>query len=216
MVYMRISIFCLACLFFISSLRAQDERFFRKLFSGEFIDKQKIEEAKQYSYQIHTPEYVLDLNNDGTNEAVVFVRRDGDDWIDVFNTFHEKVFSYKFEAKGANAGVYKLIKKNLSAETTALMIFYYEGELRYVNYESSARVYILTIDRKDLKTASMFKGPTIFEEVKTFKNHYHLKNYLTKLTDLNFDGDKDLIVKFNGMSRVFKYNGDGKWQTFRN
>jgi hypothetical protein len=59
-----------------------------------------------------------------------------------------------------------------------------------------------------------FKGPSFFDEQKTFKGHYHKRNYEVILEDLNRDGVKELIVKHRNTSTVFMYKGHGLWQTF--
>jgi hypothetical protein len=77
-------------------------------------------------------------------------------------------------------------------------------------------VYVGTIDNEDLKTISVFKGASFFEEKKSFKGHYHKRNYEVFLQDLNNDQAKELIIKHNLTSQVFIYNGNGAWKGFNN
>lgn len=217
MVYMRIILnfaILLFCLLATKNALAQDERFFRKLFSGEFVNEKKVQDEKHYSYAIHSSEFLIDLNDDGLKDSLVVVKRDSEDWLDVFNSSKDKVFSYKFEPKGANSALYRVLKKKLDEKTNVLVMFYYEGETNYVNYESSARVYLMTVDNKDLKTISVFKGPSIFEEQKTYKSHYHLRNYEVEVVDIDKNSKRELIVKNREMSQVFLYSGNGIWKTF--
>jgi hypothetical protein len=212
---MRIIIFILFCLIATKAAQAQDERFFRKIFSGEFLKEKKVVEERKYSYVLHSPEYLIDLNDDGESESIVSVKRDSEDWIDVFNFSREKIFSYQFEAKGAKANLFRVIKKHINPSTVVLVLFFYEGETGYINFESSARVYFMAIDNKDLKKISMFKGPSIFEESKNFKSQYHLRNYEIKIEDFNQNSSNEILIKYRGMSQAFIYAGNGKWKSYQ-
>ena len=213
---MKYAFLILFCLSATGLTFAQDERFFRKLFSGELTHEKKIEDEKVYAYLVHSPEYFIDINNDGINESIVSVKRDSEDWIDIYNSYREKIYSYRFETKGAHSGLYRVLRKQLDNNTIVLVLFYFEGDTNYINYDSSARIYLLTIDNKDLKTISMMKGPSIFEEFKGYKGDYRLRNYEVGVADLAELGKKQLYIKYRGVSKVFIYQGAGRWQTFRN
>lgn len=193
---------------------AQDERYFRQLFSGE-INKGKAEvDEKKYSYFVHTPYYALDLNRDGVPEQIVFVKKDNEDWIEILNSEKKKIFGYLFENKGYDSELFRVELKTLSPTSSILLLYYYEGISKYINFQGTSRVYAITIDNNDLNTMKAFKGPSFFDEQKTFKGHYHKRNYEVILEDLNRDGVKELIVKHRNTSTVFMYKGQGLWQTF--
>jgi hypothetical protein len=193
---------------------AQDERYFRQLFSGE-INKGKAEvDEKKYSYFVHTPYYALDLNRDGLPEQIVFVKKDNEDWIEILNSDKKKIFGYLFENKGYDSELFRVELKTLGPTTSILLLYYYEGISKYINFQGTSRVYAITIDNNDLNTMKAFKGPSFFDEQKTFKGHYHKRNYEVILEDLNRDGVKELIVKHRNTSTVFMYKGHGLWQTF--
>lgn len=197
----------------------QDERYFRQLFSGELSREKGASDDKKYSYFIHTPYYEIDLNRDGKPEELIFVKKDSEDWIEIFekkNGERVKVFSYQFEAKGYDAELYRIEFKKLSASTSILILYYYEGLSKYTEMQSTSRVYAVTIDNNDLKKMAGFKGPSFFEEYKSLKGHYHLRNYQVYLQDLNDDDVKEFVVKFHLTSQVFIYDGNGKWKTFSN
>jgi hypothetical protein len=196
------------------SALAQDERYFRQLFSGEISKSNEKIDAKKYSYFVHTPYYSLDLNHDGISEFLAFVKKDNEDWVEIFNQDKVKLFSYRFESKGYDSELFRVELKTLSTNTTILLMHYFEGVSKYINFQGTARVYAITIDNNDLKTMAAFKGPSFFEEVKTFKGHYHKRNYEVLLEDLNRDSVKELIVRYRRMSNVFVYKGAGHWQTF--
>lgn len=208
--------FVFVVIFFLQSLNwafAQDERFFRKIFTGDLEVKEKPIE-KHYSYSLHTPEYLIDLNQDNAKESVVFVKKDSEDWIEIFDQNKQRIYQYRFEEKGLNSGLYRIVRKKLSPTSMLLALYYFEGETNYINFESSARVYLLTIDNNDLKKINVFKGPSFFEEYKSLKNHYHLKSYDVSIVDLNQDKSREVIVKYRNVSLVYIYRGEGKWITY--
>lgn len=199
--------------------KSQDERYFRQIFSGELVKEGQRADDKKYSYFIHTPFYALDLNRDAVAEQIIFVKKDSEDWIEIFEEkagIKTKIFSYRFETKGYDSELFRIELKKLSASTSILLLHYYEGLNRYTEMQGTSRIYALTIDNNDLKTMAGFKGPSFFEEHKSLKGHYHLRNYQVSLQDLNNDESKELIVKFRETSQVFIYNGNGKWKTFNN
>ena len=197
---------------------AQDERYFRQLFSGELIKKTNSSTDKKYSYFLHTPFYSIDLNHDGVAEQVVFVKKDSEDWIEIYDQSHgtnkTKIFSYQFEPLGFDSDLYRIEFKKLSAQTSILILYYFEGISRYAEMQSTSRIYFITIDNNDLKTFAAYKGPSIFEEKKSLKGHYHLRNYQVYLQDLNNDDVKEVVVKHRGMSQVYIYKGHGNWKSF--
>lgn len=197
----------------------QDERYFRQIFSGELSREKAGADDKKYSYFIHTPYYEVDLNRDKTPEELIFVKKDSEDWIEIFEKKageRKKIFSYRFETKGYDSELYRIELKTLSPSASILILYYYEGLSKYTEMQSTSRVYAITIDHNDLKTLSGFKGPAFFEEYRSLKGHYHLRNYQVYLQDLNNDDIKELIVKFHLTSQVFMYEGQGKWKTFAN
>ena len=196
------------------SALAQDERYFRQLFSGEILKSNEGNSAKKYSWNIHTPFYELDLNRDKLPENITFVKKDNEDYIEIFDSELKKVFSYRLENKGYGSDLYRIELKTLSADTVILLLYYYEGATKYINLQGTSRVYAITIDNNDLKSMTAFKGPSVFDEQKTFKGHYHKRNYEVYLEDLNKDSIKELIIKRRNVSNVFLYKGSGKWMTF--
>ncbi|NOT79761.1 MAG: hypothetical protein HOP07_12275 [Bacteriovoracaceae bacterium] len=195
------------------SINAQDERYLRQIFSGE-LNKEKEIAARKYSYVIHTPYYALDLNGNNLFEYIVFVKKDSEDWIEILDENKLKIFSYQFEAKGFDSELYRVELKRLGPQVSILLLYYYEGISRYLNFQGTSRVYAITIDNQDLKTLKAFKGTVYFDETKNMKGHYHKRNYQVFLEDLNNDSVKELIIKYRRMTDVFLYKGEGKWQTF--
>ena len=103
--------FLLICLTWSFLLNAQDERYFRQIFSGEINRKKEIEQSKVYSYLIHTPYYALDINDDQIPEQIVFVKKDSEDWIEILDKKREKIFSYQFETKGYDSELFRIVSR---------------------------------------------------------------------------------------------------------
>ena len=196
----------------------QDERFFRQIFSGDLKDgvpKDQSEQIKRsFWYKAQTPFYELDLNRDGITERIVFAKKDNEDWIDIFDHVRNKIFSYRFENMGINSGLYRIEQRTLSPETDILFLYYYVGSTKFMNTDASARLYLLTIDRRNLKSLHVLKASSFFEERRTFRQHYHQSKYSVELREVNNDLVKEVIVSHRGMNEVFLYRGDGKWKTF--
>lgn len=194
---------------------AQDERFFRQLFSGDLARPSDRVDQKKYSYVIHSPFYQLDINRDAKEENIVFVKKDNEDWLEVLDQEKKKVYSYQFENKGFDSELFKIELKTLSPSTSVLLLYYYEGVSRYIEFQGTSRIYALTIDNNDLGTMKTFKGPSFFDEHKTQRGHYHKRHYQVFLEDFNDDKVKELVVKHQRMSNVFVYKGEGRWMTFK-
>jgi Mor family transcriptional regulator len=213
--------FLLLLLFLLAPWKAmpQDERYFRQIFSGELAKSESRVEDKKYSFFFHTPYYALDLNHDGNPEQILFVKKDGEDWLEIYqqkNGEKTKIFSYRFDALGFDSELFRIEFKRLSSKTSIILMHYYEGVSRYLELQATSRIYAGTIDNDDLKTLSVLKGPSFFEEHDSKKGHYHLRNYEVFLKDLNSDEVRELIIKYRLVSQVFLYSGEGKWKTFSN
>lgn len=193
---------------------AQDERYFRELFSGELAGINKSNELpKKHSFVVSSAHYQLDLNGDELKESIAFVKKDNEDWLEIYDYRKNLIFTYLFENKGTGSELFRVELKTLSQNTNILLLHYYEGSTNYLHFQGTARVYAVTIDNKNLKTLTAFRGASFFDETKKLKGHYHIRSYSVFLEDLDENGIKDLVVKFRNISTVFHYLGNGKWST---
>jgi len=198
-----------------SVIHAQDERFTRKLLSGDLTRITPPQSESKYTYKVRTPYYEVDLNGDYRNESFVVEKKDGEDWIHVFNYSKVKIYSYKLEPGGPESRLYRITSKRLSSTSMVYVLHFFEGINRHLKFRTQARFYFLTIDNKDLKSIATYKGPAYWEEFKSFKhNHYHQRKYDLTAVDFNKDGVKELSLSYNNMNRVFFYAGRGSWKTF--
>jgi hypothetical protein len=197
----------------------QDERYFRQIYSGDLLKKMDFTDEKKYLAKLHGPYYELDLNGDKVNEEILFIKKDGEDWVEIYSKNskdeREKILSMQLTNLGINSELFRMEFKSVSPTTKVLILHYFEGYTNYTEVHSTARIYWVTIENNDLKTLTSYKGPGVFEELQNIKGHYHLRNYRVYLQDFNSDGSKEIVVKSNLNSKVFYYIGKGKWGSFK-
>jgi len=202
----------LRILFFViislSRLFAQDEKTFRDILLHQ---ENKKDPLKKVHVKTRSKRYVIDLNSDGKKDSFYTSKEDGKDIMTFFNHKKVKVFSHAFESHGPWGRIFKVQIRKISKETDVMLIYFYEGLNRYIDTLGTARVYFLTIDNKDFKTLSMFKGPLVWTEKKDRKENYFKRKYDVTLYDYDNNDRREVSVKFRGVSRVFAYEGLGQW-----
>jgi hypothetical protein len=194
----------------------QDERFFRQIFSGDLDQAAPKVEPKEYFYRVNSPFYEFDLDGDFRSESFVLEKKDGEDWfhIHAYGEIKKRHLSYRLEASGPKSRIYKISVRQLSAETKLILLYFYQGVNKYLEMRGTTRLYFLTMDNNDLTTLSMYKGPVVWDEFRSFKGHYHQRNYGVSLFDYNKDGIRELAIKYHLISEVYFYQGKGNWRTF--
>lgn len=199
----------------VNNGHAQDERLFRQMLSGELTRDYGQVEKSLYYFKAASDFYEFDFNDDKRSEKIQFSKKDGEDWMAVFDQKGKRVFKYRFETKGIKSRAFKISVRQLSKKSKLFMIYFFEGFTKYLESQGTGRLYFLTIDDKKLTTLSMHKGPYFFEEFKSFKGHYHQRKHDVSLYDFNKDGTRDVAVRYNLTTRVFFYDGNGKWNRFK-
>ena len=192
---------------------SQDERLFKEIISGELTGKNKNLNLR-YKFRHISSFYEIDLNSDGLDESIAVEKSDGEDWIRIHDALKRPLKRFKLDTVGKNSKVYRVSLRKLSSHTKVLIVYFYEGLIDYFDTRGSTRLYFLTLDNNDLLKMKIFKGPILFEEMKKSTGSYHLRNYHLSLFDYNLDGIKEIAVKYNKISRVFMYRGDGEWYRF--
>jgi hypothetical protein len=192
-------------------LHAQDERFFRKLFSGDLKDKEVIDNRATPTFQVAGTFYSYDINKDGRIESLVSEKRDGQEWLNIHDYKGKIIYSAHFETLGLNSWLYKVSIRNISNNTRVFIFHFYEGSTEYLEFKGQSRLYFLSIDNRDIKSLSLYKGPIIFDETESFKKDYHLRSYKMDLVDFNGDGVNEISLKYHLNSWVYLYHYPGKW-----
>lgn len=198
--------------FVSSSLWAQDERFFREIFSGDFYKTGKRDVKKKFHFKVHSGYYNIDLTGDGITEGIVYEKKDGEDWVHIHDSNKRKVFSYNFEASGVGAQIYKINIAKVSPKSKVLIFYYYEGAIKYSDFRGIGRLYFLSIDDNDLNTLSMHRGPIYWEEKKEQNRGYFQRSYRVSFYDYNKDGIKEIVIKHHLITRVWIYTAPGNWR----
>ncbi|OUR98567.1 hypothetical protein A9Q84_03905 [Halobacteriovorax marinus] len=207
---------CLFIFLFSLSLNclSQDERQFRELFSAELDKDIRKESTKKYHFVAHTPLYKIDLNGDNRKESIFYETKDGESWLHLLAYDEKRIKSFKLEPNGTGARIYKIRVRHLSRDTLSLIVFYYEGLTKYIEVNSTVRLYFLTIDKRDFKQMHFYKGPIFWEEKRTLQGHYHQRPNKLSFIDLNKNGVKELLIKQGNSASVYMYKGLGEWIHF--
>ncbi len=207
-------IFSLAMMtLFVNPVRGQDERFWRKMLSGELT--REAQKAKvETKWEFASPLYHYDLNGDGREEVIQGLRRDGIDWLDITGHDKAKLFSGKLWAMGIGSSLYRVRLIQLSPTARVLVLHLYEGKTESKKLESSARLYFLTFDNNDFSTFKLTAGPRYWHEYEGIREQYWRRLYSLNVKDYDGDGTKDLAVEFNHMQSIWLYRGRGLWQNF--
>jgi len=157
---MKLNLLYLLLFLYTFSSFSQDERFFRKIFSGELISPKSDEPIIKVS--VESPEYKIDLNRDSFPESFKTLKKDGSDYIQFFDYRGNLLANIALDPMGINSKLYKVQLKTLSKNTDVLILYYYEGYNLAVQFEAAARLYFLTIENRDLSNIYFYKGPHFF------------------------------------------------------
>jgi len=205
---------CISLFLFTLSSFAQDERTFRELLVEKAKEDKDRGRKPHFDFKVRGDRYYLDLNGDDRPESFFASKRDGVDWLELFNNKGDKIFDFKFDTVGSWSRIYKVQMRKISDKAKLLIFYFYEGITRHVNFDGTARVYFLTWDNDNLRSLSMFKGPYIWDENRTFRNHYHQRKFELSMYDFDDDFTREVAVRYGTITRVYKYLGKGKWGTY--
>jgi hypothetical protein len=193
-----------------NSVYAQDERFYRKIFTGELFDVEQ--EKPIYKVVAMSPLYKIDLNRDGVEEGIIIEKKDGMDFLTIIDRFGRPWFNQMLDTMGGRSKIYKIQLKSISKTTDALIVHFYEGHTNATIFEATARLYFVTIDKRDLRTLRMFKGPHMWHEKEMVADKYWNRYYSVNVKDYNGDGRREISVSYNKISRIYFYLEDGRWK----
>lgn len=204
-------VICLVLKCFLSSfsLYAQDERYYRKIFTGELEDKTT--ETFQYKIIVKSPRYELDLNQNGTKETIQVSKKDGFDFFTIFDEFGRELLSKRLPSIGARSRLLKVDLKGINKKTNALILHYYEGSTEATNFEATAKLFFITFKKDDLKQIAFQSGPHFFHE-KVKGDQYINRRYSVNVVDYNKDGSREISVSYNKISRIYFYGKNGLWK----
>lgn len=189
---------------------AQDERYYRKIFTGELYDKK--DEQLNFKIKVATDSYLIDLNRDGKNERIRTLKKDGLDFIEIKDRFGQLILNKKLKAIGGDSTLYKIQLKTISSEADVLILHFYEGATDSTIFEARARVYFVTIQNRDLKRIYMYEGPHIFYEKEMPHGKYGLRYYTVDTFDYNNDDRNEISINYGHIQHIFFYIRNGIWR----
>lgn len=193
---------------------AQDEKAFRDLLFYNDREILKKSYKQNYHYKVRSNKHSFDMTGDYVSESIFTAKRDGEDWIHIEDSKGNEVFRHQLDPLGPLSRLFKIQMRKIDNKSKVILLHFFEGVTRYINFRGTTRVYFLTIDDNDLSTFSLFKGPTIWDEYRTYKDHYHQRSYQISMMDFDSDGKREVSFFHRRMSRVYIYKGKGEWFTF--
>lgn len=197
----------------LGSVRAQDERYYRQILSGELSSSaDTIKETAVAPINAFGSLYRLDLNSDGIEETIQTQKRDGVDWIEIRDASQRKIFEAKLLAMGGNSHLYKARLVALSEKIRALILFLDEGYTKGQHFESTGKIYIVSFENNDLATLSITDGAHFFHEKKAQREQYWRRMFNVNVVDIDGDGVKEIAVQYNSIQRIFRYKASGEWE----
>ena len=195
--------------FFSNPLKAQDERYYRKIFTRDLVNE---ESTSDYFKEVQSSSiYKIDLNRDGVEEGIILKKKDGIDYIQIIDQMGISLLEHKLETIGRGSKVYKILLKTLAKDSDVLILHFYEGSTESSVFEATARLYFISIDHRDLKSLKVFKGPHFWHE-KEVGYKYWNRYYNVNVYDYNKDGRKEISINYNKVARIYFYLGDGRWK----
>lgn len=200
-------------LFLCNNLFAQDERFYRKIFtkkSHQSTELQSALENDEFKKIVSSSIYKIDLNRDGLEEGIILQKKDGNDYIKIIGQMGEQWLNYRLDTTGEHSKVYKISLKTLTPQSDVLIVHFYQGATQSTTFEATAKLYFISIDNRDLKTIKVFKGPHYWHE-KEVGYKYWNRYYNINVFDYNKDGRNEISINFNKIARVYFYLGNGQW-----
>lgn len=198
-------------MFFVNPAMAQDERFWRKLVTGELTREQKkLPPAPKWVFS--TPSYEFDLNGDGRNESLTVQVVDGLSVVEIYS--HDKLllFTGTLTGLGMDAKVYRLRLIDVSPGVRSLLIHFFEGKTQSQRFEATARLYFVTFAKENMTKMTFQKGPQYWHEYEAPRDQYWRRQYGINVMDLDKDGSKEVFVNFNSSQSVWQYQTSGLWR----
>lgn len=194
------------------NVSAQDERYYRQILNGELpLQGQSLAETREHQFNVKGAAYNVDLNGDGFEEIIQPQKRDGVDWLEIQDSTKRKVFEAKLLAVGGDSAIYKIKLAQISKTTKVLVIYLDEGQTSGRRFESTARIFLLTLDNNDFATFRLTQGPHHFHEKEGQRDQYWRKSYSVDIRDVDQNGIRDVVVEFNHIQRIMQYLGRGEW-----
>lgn len=210
---MQQGLFFFIFLLFSTAIFAQDERYYRKLFSGDLPrTAEDITEVEVTKFNVSGSSYHIDLDGNGIEEMIIPQKRDGVDWIEIRSFSQSKIFEGKLLAMGADSQVYKIKFVKVSDKVKSLIVYLDEGVTQGKKFVSTARIFVLTFENNDLSNIVLSQGPHFYHEKQAQREQYWRRDYSVNVYDIDGDGVREIAVQYNHIQRIMKYDRRGEWK----
>jgi hypothetical protein len=203
----------LGIILFCGQVSAQDERYFRQIFTGELPKNQPLSEMIP-QFNVQGASYQIDLNDDKIEESIEPLKIDGVDWIRIKASSGRVILEKKLQVMGAFSNIYKIKFVNISKKVKSLILFMDEGRTVGKKFESTARIFVLAYEDNKLEEMKLTEGPHFFHEKEQQREQYWRRDYNVNIYDINGDGVREIAVQYNHIQRIMKYSGAGEWERF--
>ena len=190
---------------------AQDEDYFKKILRGELTNS--VKNAPDPDFETKDEFYHFDIVGDSRLEVIIPSKKDGVDWITIKNSVGETLFENKLQAYGVNSVLYKIRVTELKPGVKAIQFYFMEGVTDWVNYQRTARVYLLSYENGKFGY-KLYKAAHISVEKEMYRNQYWRRRFVVEPTNLDGDDIKELMISYGQIQHVFFYKGDGVWKRF--
>jgi hypothetical protein len=204
--FYRLFLFALA----LNSAFAQDERYFRDIFSGALVQKSKQSQLPP-KIVVHSPFYRMDINGDGLPEQFRTSKRDNLDWFEIYDFRDQLIYEVELETQGVKSGIYKLRLVQLSPRSKAVLIHFYEGFTESTKFDGTARLYVASFDDNNINKISFIRGPHFFHEFSKVREQYFRRPMSVNVLDYNQDGVKEISTSYGFTQYIMSYRGSGEW-----
>lgn len=192
-------------------VHSQDEDFFKQILKRELVTSDRI--SPDPDFITKNKFYRYDIVGDSRLEVIIPSKRDGSDWITIKNSVGEILFESKLQAYGVDATLYKIRVTTLKPGVRAIQFYYMEGVTDWVQYQRTARVYLLSYDNGKFGY-KLYKAAHISIEKEKVRDQYWRRKFVVEPTNIDGDDIKELMISYGQIQHVFFYKGDGIWKRF--
>jgi hypothetical protein len=193
------------------TLLAQDERYFRDIFSGA-LQRKINPDVEKPKIEVRSAGYRFDLNDDGLPEIIRSSKRDNVDWFEIYDFRDSLIFETALDTQGINAGIYKANVVSISPTVKAIILHFYEGFTESTQFDGTARIYVLTFENNNLNKITVTKGPHFFHEFAKVREQYWRRPMRVNVIDYDKDGTKEISTSYGDLQYVIQYLGKGQWK----
>ena len=198
-------------MFFVNPAMAQDERFWRKLLTGE-LSREEVQEPEAAKLVFSSPRYEFDLDGDGQTESLLIQKRDGLNVLEVYSAGKDLLFTGSITGTGIDSKIYRLRVVDISKEIRSIIIYFFEGKTQSRYFEASARLYFLTFKKNKMDKMVFQKGPMYWHEYEAPRDQYWRRPYAVNVIDIDKDGVSEIFVNYNQIQFIWRYQESGLWK----